>query len=282
MFDGYMVVDWSAASKPKRGKDSIWVAWYRDELRLLENPATRHEAVELCRELMLEHVDRGERLLAGFDFSFAFPAGTAQALGVDGWRGLWEKLARDVQDDAANGNQRFGVAAAWNRRISGRPAPFWGCPASAASPWLSPRRPRQAVLPEKRLCERRARAKSTWQLFYNGSVGSQALLGTPRLEQLRQEPKLDGAVQVWPLETGFRVPAAEASVTLAEVYPSLLEVQPEEGEVRDAAQVRTLAAWFAELDVRGELRTLLGPPASLSEADRALAEGEEGWILGVR
>ena len=24
LFDGYLIVDWSASSSPKRGKDSIW------------------------------------------------------------------------------------------------------------------------------------------------------------------------------------------------------------------------------------------------------------------
>ena len=26
LFDQYMIIDWSAANSPKRGKDSIWIA----------------------------------------------------------------------------------------------------------------------------------------------------------------------------------------------------------------------------------------------------------------
>ena len=45
LFDSYLMVDWSAASTPKRGKDSIWWALEsRCGLQRVGNPATRVEA----------------------------------------------------------------------------------------------------------------------------------------------------------------------------------------------------------------------------------------------
>ena len=46
LFEGYLAVDWSANGKPKRGRDSIWLAmrgW--GETAAPENHATRAEAV---------------------------------------------------------------------------------------------------------------------------------------------------------------------------------------------------------------------------------------------
>ena len=49
LFDGYLVVDWSANSTPKQGKDSIWwchLAWNNDTLEIVEirNRATLYNA----------------------------------------------------------------------------------------------------------------------------------------------------------------------------------------------------------------------------------------------
>ena len=63
-------------------------------------------------------------------------------------------------------------------QISSGPSPFWACPPSHASPYLQTTKPTPAPtpthpLPEKRLCEQRCRAQSTWKLFTTGAVGSQ-------------------------------------------------------------------------------------------------------------
>ena len=54
MFDSFVIVDWSAASQPKMGRDSIWIcAVDRDGAeRLVENPRTRHSAKHLLGELL--------------------------------------------------------------------------------------------------------------------------------------------------------------------------------------------------------------------------------------
>ena len=51
-FDAYLMVDWSAANVPRRGRDSIWLgltmrlASGRLRLTRIENPATRAAATE--------------------------------------------------------------------------------------------------------------------------------------------------------------------------------------------------------------------------------------------
>ncbi len=52
MFDRYAVVDWSANSTPKVGRDSIWVAVHdRTEQVSLTNLPTRRRAEEFLIEL---------------------------------------------------------------------------------------------------------------------------------------------------------------------------------------------------------------------------------------
>jgi len=119
---------------------------------------------------------------------------------------------------------------------------------------------------ERRRVERRVpRAQPCWKLFTTGSVGSQALLGLPRLARLRRRYGEDLAVR--PFE------GRAAPLVLAEIYPSLLSEavarQTRPDEVRDAAQVRVLAQALARL------------PADRLEAMLRMGDAEEGWILGV-
>ena len=61
----------------------------------------------------------------------------------------------------------------------------------------------------------------------------------------------------------------------AEIYPSLLSIQPTAGEVKDAVQVRTMAAHFAMLDDAGELSALFGGATCLTPEDRDRIEQED-------
>jgi hypothetical protein len=124
-----------------------------------------------------------------------------------------------------------------------------------------------------------------WKLFYPGSVGSQALLGIPHVAALRNDAVLSPVSRVWPFETGLGAlpgrPKRDYLIVHTEIYPSLLPIQPAAGEVKDAVQVRTMAAHFATLDDAGELSTLFAGPAYLTPGDRKRVEQEEGWTLGV-
>ncbi|MDP3594605.1 cobalamin biosynthesis protein CbiG [Phenylobacterium sp.] len=295
LFSAYVIVDWSAAAKPSTGADSVWIGVAKRDLRFRLtfesfNPPTRAEAEKKLADILDDFKKRGERALVGFDFPLGFPRGFAKALNLTGehpWRAVWDQLDKMVKDKADNTNNRFGVGSEINRRMTGGPFPFWGCPPKDALTTLQPKRTRAHGpddLPEFRHADLAAKgAASIWKLYYNGSVGGQAILGIPaarRLKLARGE-----AVKIWPFETGFKTlteaDLADVEVVVAEVYPSLYKAQPQPGEVKDQAQVRVTAEHFARLDETGKLGAAftIGKTAA---ADVVLnAETEEGWILGV-
>ncbi|MFZ5718135.1 MAG: cobalamin biosynthesis protein CbiG [Pseudomonadota bacterium] len=295
LFSAYVIVDWSAAAKPTTGTDSVWIGVLKRDVRFRLafesfNPATRAEAEKRLTAILDDLKKRGERALIGVDFPLGFPRGLAAGLKLPGeapWRATWDQLDKMVKDKADNTNNRFGVGSEINRRLTGGPFPFWGCPPKDALTTLQPKRTRAHGpddLPEFRHADLAAKgAASIWKLYYNGSVGGQAILGIPfvrRLKLARGE-----AVRVWPFETGFKA-LTEADLdgveaVVAEVYPSLLKVAPAAGEVKDLAQVRATAEHFARLDEANKLGALFAPPKD-TPADAVLdAEREEGWILGA-
>lgn len=291
LFDLYVMVDWSGAAVPRRGRDSIWISALAHSRRGLatlahENPPTRHEARAQLLRLLVAAIERGDRVLAGFDFPFAYPAGLAARLGLSGppWRAIWDAIAERIEDRADNGNNRFAAAAALNQCLTGAAFPFWGCPAGAAGPFLQPRHHRRhsAVdFPERRLVEARMTGpQPTWKLAGTGSAGGQALTGIPILRALRNDRALRRAIRVWPFETGLGLPRRDG-IVFAEIYPSLIPAPPKPGEVKDSAQVRHLARHFAALDDAGTLKALFAGDPALSAAERHLVEREEGWVLGV-
>lgn len=287
IFDAYLTVDWSGAAQPRTGKDSIWlhlaVRRGRDlETRRLSNPATRSAATAEIAELLRGLLSEGKRTLAGFDFPFGYPLGTAEKLGLTppDWRGMWGLLGAEIEDGPDNANNRFQIAAKLNARLSGGAGPFWGCPASEANAHLSETKPK-SDLPERRAADRIVpSAQPVWKLYTTGSVGSQALLGIPCVDRLRRDPTLESVTRIWPFETGLAAPDARTRIVLAEVYPSLVQPIRLAGLPKDAGQVVAIARHFAARDQAGLLLADLSGPASLSPDDRAAIEREEAWILG--
>ena len=168
--------------------------------------------------------------------------------------------------------------------------PCWGCPPSYDIPGL----PKgkwglswsQGHPPEFRMAEKCSEsAKSVWQLFGRGSVGSQTLVGVPALKRLISDSRIEGRVRVWPFETGLQIPESDAKLVIVEVYPSILKDEIDrcayDNEISDRAQVRVLAKALANLDSKGELGPLFEGPQGLTTRERSLAENEEGWILGL-
>lgn len=285
------MVDWSAAASPRTGKDSIWWALLRRKngrLRMThrQNPGTRHDATAALTRQLARLAHEGDRILIGFDFPFGYPTGTAARLGLPGlpWRHTWQALADDLEDAPDNGNNRIEVAERLNERLSGEPFPFWGNVREENRAYLvrRGRRPHGANdLTEWRLCDKRAKTTSSvWQLAGAGSVGSQVLTGIPRVLQLRTDPRLAMISHIWPFETGLRYDP-RPQIMFAEVYPSLVEPEPERDIVKDARQVRTIAAHFATLDEAGALGALFEGDPALTPAERAIVETEEAWILGA-
>src|SRR5579872_2902906 len=289
MFDTFVIVDWSAANQPKTGRDSIWICCRTaDGAERVENPATRHQARELLGELFAAAMGRGGRVLAGFDFPFGYPVGFAKRLGLNGtlWRSVWDEIAMRLVDDSGNANNRFAVAAEFNRRVSADAFPFWGCPPAQSGPHLGPRHHRghqDGGLRERRLIdEYMAGAQPCWKLLGAGSVGGQVLTGIPVVRALRDDRRWQAHARVWPFETGLR-PPDDARIAFAEVWPSWWDWKPTRtaDEVNDRAQVRHVAAFFAERTQAGELDALFAGAPELSAEQRRQVETEEAWTLGV-
>jgi hypothetical protein len=220
-----VIVDWSAARQKKQGADSIWICRRGVDGESVINPPTRREARNLLGEMLAAAVAQSERVLLGFDFPFGYPAGFARRLGLPGlaWRAVWDEIAAGLTDAADNDNNRFAVAAEFNRRISNGAFPFWGCPAALAGPHLRIKHHRghgDGELRERRLIDdRMVGAQPCWKLLGIGSVGGQALTGIPVVRALRDDPRWRDQARIWPFETGLRAPD-DARIVFAEVWPS--------------------------------------------------------------
>ncbi|TVQ57222.1 MAG: molybdopterin molybdenumtransferase MoeA [Rhodobacteraceae bacterium] len=288
------MVDWSAAAVPSPAKpsaDAIWIAVARGAV--VESPVyrrTRAGALAHLADLFAAEIAAGRRVLAGFDFNFGWPRGFAgAAFGAPRALTVWDWLSQTVEDAEDNRNNRFAVAEALNARLPGV-GPFWGRPATALHPGVPEKGGARAGhgLPELRLVEERLSAarigspQPCWKLYTTGAAGSQALLGVAGLARLKRDPRLAGAVRVWPFETGLH--AADAPVTLTEIYYALVDdavkARPD-GEVKDAAQTRLLARAVAALDADGALGPLFAGAPDLDAEARRLVADEEGWIFGA-
>lgn len=298
LFDAYLIADWTAAESRKLGDQSLWVGVAKRDVRFrlyteTHNVATRAEGEALIASLLADHRKRGDRVLVGFDFNFGYPAGTAARLQLKdtSWRGMWNFIASNVVDKADNTNNRYQVAAKMNRLMTDQAWPFWGAPAKQTQRWLTATKPPEgagADIPEFRATEQAARQgrlqpKSVWQMHGAGAVGGQTLVGIAAVNRLLQ--KLDTSAAVWPFGPGWRALDASdiepLSALVVEVWPSLFDAKPNEGEFKDQAQVRVTAEAFAHMDDRGELAAAFAPPKGASDELIRQVETEEGWILGV-
>src|SRR3712207_2521942 len=214
LFGAYVMADWSAASKPKTGKDSVWIGVLKRDVRFrltfeAFNPPTRAAGEAQLRTVLADLRRRGDKALIGFDFALGYPEGTARALKLKepAWASMWAFLAKEVKDKPDNTNNRFAVAAKMNRLMTDEARPFWGAPQNDQQRWLSGTKPAHGadLPPLFRRCELatqgkgRAGAKTVWQIYGNGTVGSQAIVGVPAVKRLADELGAKGAV--WPFTT---------------------------------------------------------------------------------
>lgn len=298
LFDSYVMVDWSAASKPATGADSIWIGALTPDSRLklafrASNPPTRAKAIEELSDLLSRCLKRGDRVLVGVDFPLGFPAGTSEALKLNGapWRSMRDFLLKEMKDKPDNSNNRFALAARMNRLISNGPFPFWGCSKKDELTTLSIKKSREhgaGDVAEFRICEnavietRKARPQPVWKIAYAGAIGGQTMTGIPAIERLRD--KFPG-LRIWP----FELPLAkledeilgDARIVVAEVLTSLSAANQQASEIRDEAQVRSVCEALAERDAAGKLAGMFGGGYKLTTTQMESVTQEEGWILGL-
>jgi hypothetical protein len=295
LFNAYVVARWGAASKPTTGADSIWIGVLKRDLRFrlafeAHNPPTRAAGEALIASILGDRIKRRERTLLAVDFPLGFPRGLAAGLkltGTEPWRAVWDQLAKMVKDKPDNTNNRFGVGSEVNRRLTGGPFPFWGCPPRDTLTTLQPKRSREHAredVPEFRHVETAQKSPiPIWKLYYNGAVGGQSILGIPMLRRLHA--KLGPGMRVWPFETGWKALAeadlASVEVVAAEISAMGLKPGPATGELKETTQVRTLAEHLARLDEAGKLGALFGPGKRIGPEVLGTVESEEGWALGA-
>ncbi len=298
LFGAYVVVNWNAAEGRKTGDQSLWIGVMKRDVRFrlayeAHNPATRAEGEKLLRTLLADLKKRGDRALVGFDFALGLPRGTAERLKLNGepWSAIWAFAAANIVDKADNTNNRFAVAAKFNRLMTDEAYPFWGSPPRQAQRWLSTTKPSTlGDIPEHRATELATRklgpkvaAKSLWQMHGAGAVGGHTLLGMAAAKRLADD--LGEGVAAWPFSTGFKALKPEdvepLSALLVEVFPPLFPGKAEPGEVKSATAVRGVCEALARLDEAGKLGPAFAPPKDLAPEEIEIAQREEGWILGA-
>ena len=297
LFNAYLIVHWNAAGKSTTGADSIWIGFVKRDVRFrltfeVHNPATRAEAEVLLTNLLEDRAKRRERVLIGFDFPLGLPRGLAVGLNLPGDAPLARGMGPTREDGEGQGRQHQQPVRCrlrdqpppdrWTVPVLGLPAPRHlddHCNRSAAHEHGAD------DLPEFRHVETAMKSgQSVWKLYYNGAVGPQAILGIPMVRRLKLAFGR-GHEGSGPFETGLKALSENdlvgVDVVAAEVSLSTITAQPSAGETKDAALVRTLAEHFAKQDEGGKLAGLFAPGKTLAEDVVAIAQTEEGWVLGV-
>jgi predicted phosphodiesterase len=289
LFDRYEMIHWTAAVRPTRGEDTIWRASHDAATGHVDcsNHATRAHAIDALTDALLAAPD--ERVFIGVDFPLGYPLGFADRLSQNGnWRAVWAAIAEEIEDDAANANNRFSAADRLNARAGMSPGPFWGCPVDQATSSLTASKPATLFgLQERRLVERRLVATGqtvppVWQLAGKGSRGSEALLGIAALRRLTDHPTLARRIRVWPFDTGCAASPTRGgtgAVVIGQVWPGSFDIDVDEHSLRDVAVAMGVCRHLARLDAAGDLGALFAPSHTVDEA--RVVEREEGWILGA-
>jgi hypothetical protein len=283
-FARIIVVDWSAASTrapPRFSPDRCWLAWGDAAQRAApEYFRTRDDCI--ARVTALLEACNGDALV-GWDFPFGSPGDSR----IGGGRPLAIRLSALISDRDDGRNNRFAVAAMLNRELGSPPGPFWFCPTREASAALTMRKPPFDTCPfaEMRIAERRLRERgrqpmSVWQLGGAGAVGSQMLLGLPRVLDLAEDARFRTRTRFWPFETVWD--ERLEGIVHAEVWPSLPAMTHYPYRIKDARQVATLRDVLLAANEAGTLPHLLARPDGLSPREAAACLAEEGWIVGVR
>jgi hypothetical protein len=179
-----VAIDWSGAMRgaPKK----IWFARAdAGGLVTLENGRDR----EQIGDHLIAMAAHDPRMVVGLDFAFSFPAWFLLENGYDSAQALWR--------------QSIVLGEEW---LSCAATPFWGRPGRKRPSLLEHYRRTELVAP----AVAGIRAKSVFQVFGAGAVGTGSIRGMPLLARLSEV-----GFAVWP----FDVPTFPL---LVEIYPRLL------------------------------------------------------------
>lgn len=289
-FDLYCAIDWSGAKGERhKGIQMALAEPGRGVPRLLDNPfhgSGRWSRTDVLRWLT-ETTASGRRVLAGFDFAFAYPYLDAGSYfpGLEGVptrpAALWQRVEEVCRDD----DDFYGGAFYLSGDLPYRDY-FW------AHPWRGPR-----YAERKRRTELAAREVApphpVFKCFGPANVGTGSLAGMRFLHALISGRA--GQARVWPIAD-----PADAALVVVEIYPRLYfrtaGANPTKF-LRHEAVLRTLEQFGADDGVVEEpstedeadalvsaaaLRSLAGRPAVWRPASAsAEALAREGWIFGV-
>ncbi|MBZ5533385.1 MAG: hypothetical protein LAO20_18305 [Acidobacteriia bacterium] len=180
----YIAVDWSGAAVGAH--KTIWLArCVGNTLVELENGLSR----ERVADRLVEHARRNPNIVLGLDFAFSMPIWFIREHNISCCDELWDFVA-------SNGEN-------WLRSCQ---PPFWGRPGRHR-----PELPEHYRWTEKEVGSVKGiNAKSVFQIFGAGAVGTGSLRGMPFLSKLRRE-----GFSIWPFDSSC-LPCA------IEIYPRLL------------------------------------------------------------
>jgi hypothetical protein len=308
LFDAYIFIDWSASNRlgrPTPAPDNVWIGAHipHQDYSHEEYCRSRSYCIEYVVHFLRNEISKKHRVLIGFDFPYGYPKGLSNALGYDNdlqlWSTIWKELYDNIKDTNENISNRFEVANDLNFKVSAPSlGPFWGHPVGQIWPNLRPNSPgfpfhsaNELLLKRLRLVESRIGGlQETWKLFGAGSVGSQALVGIPKLHYLRHHIEFGQYSKVWPFETHFTptpTPEKGPFILHSEIWPGIVSFDTEyilsEGKtlIKDQLQVRAMCHWASRLDEKGELGEYFSTPRGLTDGQIQDCVEHEGWILGV-
>ena len=274
MFDGYIMTNWSGASSRVYRTSSIFVVSLIDGKKETESFSTRTRAHDYITCMINKPTKNGKPLLIGFDFAFGYPAKAYDELGCKNWEKLWKLIDTEIDDSDSNKNNRFDVANKLNSLFAGE-GPFWGKPANYTQyKNILTNRPKRFAKGSNDPLQFRTietyfkKAKSVWQLAYNGCVGSKTLMGIPTLQELKQREDCC----VWPFQD-----LDENKHVIAEIYPAIWDEKKSQMTIEERV-CRTLKI-ISCLDKNSTLKNLLQAPHRHPCKNDIIKK--EGWILGV-
>ncbi len=223
MTDRLIAIDWSGNETSGGQRKHIWMAEWRSGVITLTKGRTRHETIDAVIAAARDDAS----LVAGFDFSFAFPSWFARNLQCTHASEVWQLVAMHGEDWLRDCADPF-----WGRPKRRRPDHHYG------GKWLGFRGT------ERETGQRTGRLPtSTFQIGGAGAVGTGSVRGMPHLLELQRAgfsiwpfdpPRLPMAIEIYPRIFTGRTHVSDAGARARHLEQDAFEVLPH--EVLTAAQ----------------------------------------------